>query len=175
MGIAKDDSLIRPARADDLESLPAIERAASQVFRGTKHEAFAEASGMDLADFEHWFKHGAIWVAETNGKLVGFAVAEALDGEGFLTEMDVLPEHARKGLGKQFIQLVREWGAAQGYREIRLITCSDIPWNAPFYRRVGFRILEESELSPALLREREEDTEDWFEEGDRVLMTISCT
>ncbi len=168
------DYLIRPARAEDLESLPAIERAASQVFRGTKHEGFAQASDMELADFEHWFEHGAIWVAETEGTLVGFAVAEELDGEGFLTEMDVLPEHTRNGLGRRFIQLVREWGAAQGHREIRLITCSDIPWNAPYYQRVGFRIMQESELSPVLLREREEDEEDWFDEGDRVLMAISC-
>jgi hypothetical protein len=39
-----DDYLIRPARADDLEFLTSFERAASQVFRGTKHQGFAEAS-----------------------------------------------------------------------------------------------------------------------------------
>ena len=46
----------------------------------------------------------------------------------------------------------------------------DIPWNAPFYGRLGFRALEEEELGPGLLAVREHEARDGLAVRERVCM-----
>ena len=49
-------------------------------------------------------------------------------------------------------QADRLWVAADedDYHTITLTTLRHIPWNAPWYQRLGFRVLETGELSEAL-------------------------
>ena len=42
------------------------------------------------------------------------------------------------------------WARASGHHAITLTALRHIPWNAPWYQRLGFRVLEETELSQAL-------------------------
>ena len=41
------------------------------------------------------------------------------------------------------------WAKGQGVPALTLTTYRDIPWNAPFYQRLGFAAVPERELSPA--------------------------
>jgi GNAT superfamily N-acetyltransferase len=168
------DYKIRPAQAEDLASLPAIEHAASQLFRETPYPRMAAGSYPDVQTFVDWFRDGAIWVAERDGTLVGFAAAEEIDGEGFLAELNVVPEHGRQGLGAQLIQAVKDWGAARGFSAVRLATMADIAWNAPYYARLGFRVMDETELTAGLLEVRREEAEGGVEMLHRVFMTAPC-
>jgi GNAT superfamily N-acetyltransferase len=61
--------------------------------------------------------------------------------------MDVDPAHGRRGLGAALVETVCDWARIQGYGVISLSTFRDLPWNAPFYAKLGFQILDESELS----------------------------
>src|SRR6185436_11263910 len=165
---------IRSARADDLPRLPEIEHAASQLFRHTEHAALADDTGPDLDNFERWWRKGAIWVAvDSADNLVGFAVAEELDGQGFLIELDVHPAHGRRGLGRRLIETVRAWAAQRGYAELRLSTFARIEWNAPYYARLGFRTLAEAELGPGLLEVRQGEVASGLEVTQRVFMTLA--
>jgi len=165
--------LIRSARADDLPRLPEIEHAASQLFRSTEYAALADDTGPDLAAFEQWWRAGAIWVAvDTEDNVVGFAVAEEIDNQGFLTELDVHPAHGRRGLGRRLIEEVRAWAAQREYTELRLSTFARIEWNTPYYARLGFCTLAEAELGPELLKVRQREAASGLDVTQRVFMTL---
>jgi GNAT superfamily N-acetyltransferase len=165
---------IRSARAEDLSLLPEIESAAPQRFRNTDYSELADDTGPDVERFQDWFHRGAIWVAgDTEDTIVGFAVAEEIDGQGFLTELDVHPDHGRQGLGRRLIAAVRVWAVEHGYEEMRLTTFADIAWNAPYYARLGFRLLKEHELGPGLLEVRKREAESGLNVARRVFMTLS--
>ena len=163
----------RPAQADDLPHLPEIESAAAQLFRDTGYAVLADDSPPDVSHFLSWFQEGAIWVAvDTQENLVGFAVAGEVDRQGFLIELDVHPAHGRRGLGRQLIELVRVWSMERGYVALRLSTFVDVNWNAPYYKRLGFRIMTEDELGPGLLEIQREEAASGLEVSRRVFMSL---
>ena len=163
----------RPAQANDLPRLPKIEQAAAQLFRDTEYSVLADDSPHDLTRFQSWFEEGAIWVAvDTDENVVGFAVVGEVDRQGFLIELDVHPAHGRRGLGRQLIELVRVWGMEQGYAALRLSTFVDVKWNAPYYKRLGFRIMTEGELGPGLLEIQREEAASGLEVTRRVFMSL---
>ncbi|MEZ4737234.1 MAG: GNAT family N-acetyltransferase [Caldilineaceae bacterium] len=162
---------IRPVRRAELPKLPRIEQAAGRLFAGTAHAWIDGDEGMGLASFEHWFVHGQIWVAADEAdEPVGFAVAHELDGNAYLHELDVDPAHGRRGLGTRLIEAVTVWAQENGYPAVTLATCVDIPWNAPYYTRLGFRALREDELAPGLQAVRTHEIEAGWAPADRVCM-----
>lgn len=148
---------IRPARPDDLPALPAIERAAASIFRTTQ---FAFVTDFPLASEALHPDHEQIWVAVTaDDRPVGFVLAHPLDGCVYLHELDVHPDHARRGLGRRLVAAVATWGRQTGAAAVTLATFRDIPWNGPFYASLGFRPLPEDNLGPGLraIRQAEAD------------------
>jgi ribosomal protein S18 acetylase RimI-like enzyme len=82
---------------------------------------------------------------------VGFAHVELIEPDAaHLEEIDVHPDHGRRGLGTQLVSAVCEWAAKQGYGSVTLTTFRDVPWNMPFYARLGFQVIRSDQLSPAL-------------------------
>ena len=163
----------RPAQAKDLPHLPKIEQAAAQLFRNTAYSILADDTPHDVMRFQSWFEEGAIWVAvDPQENVVGFAVAGEVDRQGFLIELDVHPVHGRRGLGRQLIELVRVWGLERGYVALRLSTFVDVNWNAPYYKRLGFRIMTEDELGPGLLEIQREEAASGLEVARRVFMSL---
>jgi GNAT superfamily N-acetyltransferase len=67
-----------------------------------------------------------------------------------LNELDVHPAYGKRGLGTALVEAVCEWARVSNYRAITLTTLRYIPWNAPWYQRLGFRILEDDELTAPL-------------------------
>ena len=82
-----------------------------------------------------------------SGEAVGFALVLEIGGFAHLEELDVLPPHGRKGLGSALLDAVCTWAGQGGYPAVTLSTFRDVPWNAPFYQRRGFRVVVPSELS----------------------------
>jgi ribosomal protein S18 acetylase RimI-like enzyme len=82
------------------------------------------------------------------GAVIGFAVACVIDGEGHLDELAVTPVHGRRGVGRALVDEVCAWSAAQGLPSVTLITFRDVPWNGPFYEKLGFEAV--TALTPAL-------------------------
>ncbi len=73
-----------------------------------------------------------------DGKVVGFAAFWPLDGLAHLCELDVHPDHGGRGLGRRLIAAGEAWARGQGMPAMTLATFVDVPWNAPFYARLGF-------------------------------------
>ncbi len=139
---------IRRAQPAELPQLPAIERAAAAQFRATQFAAMAD---LPLSAAEIDPAHDQIWVAVApTGAPVGFALVHRLATVAHLHELDVHPAHARRGLGRCLIEAVVVWAEGEGLRAITLTTFRNIPWNAPYYARIGFRPLAADELSAEL-------------------------
>lgn len=143
---------IRATRDADTAALPAIERAAAALFKayGWEGEQILE-DAFSADEHREYVAAGRSWVAvDGDDQPVGFAVASVVDGHAHLDEIDVHPDHGRRGIGRALIARVCAWARESGYRAIMLTTERDIPWNAPFYARLGFRILAPDELSDSL-------------------------
>ena len=143
---------IRPGREADISSLPNIERAAAQLFHQIEWETELDLDEV-LSEEQHrgYLEVGRLWVAADEDDLpVGFAVASIIDGHAHLDEIDVHPEHARQGIGRRLIEVVCTWARDAGYDTITLTTERYVPWNAPYYARLGFVEIPEAELTDGL-------------------------
>ena len=165
--------VIRPAQAQDLARLPALERAAVQRFRETEYSDLALDAGYDQDIYRAWFEQGAILIAERGGDLAGFATAEVVDGQGFYALLCVHPAHANRGLGRALTEAIKGWCKERGYTTLTMTTFPHVPWNAPIFERMGFRIMREQELTPGLLAIRDEEAESGLAPEERVFMTIA--
>lgn len=145
---ATDPYTIRTARPADLPALPAIERASAALFRATP---FAFIADFPLASPAIDPLLDLVWVAvDRADRPVGFAIARPLDGDLYLCELDVHPDHGRRGLGRRLIAAAADWARQHRFPGLTLRTFRDIPWNGPFYAQLDFRPILDADLSPGL-------------------------
>ena len=88
-------------------------------------------------------------------------------------EMDVLPEHGRRGLGAALVGAVVAWARRRGHHGVTLTTFRHLPWNGPFYRRLGFEALSESELTPQLAEHLHAEADAGLDPARRVAMRLA--
>ena len=114
---------------------------------------------------------GRAWVAVDDEAVIGFAIAWTVDGEGHLDEVAVAPDHGRRGVGRALVDEVVAWTAARQLPSITLTTFRDVPWNAPYYEKLGFVTV--TELSPALQALLDEQATWGLDPALRVVMRRS--
>lgn len=145
------------AEPEHLSPLPAIERAAAALFPSDLLPEILKNEVTSLADLARAQQAGRLWVAlisTTDNRYeqqpVGFALASTLGSDAFLVEMDVHPDYQQQGLGRALITTVAHWAKDAGYARLTLTTFAELPWNAPFYQRMGFEVLSPENASEAL-------------------------
>ena len=163
--------VIEPAHTDDLAKLGQVEIAANALFAGRGLAGVVANDSTSLAELTHAQAAGLLWVArEPSGEPVGFALLELVDGAAHLEEMDVDPAHGRRGVGRALLDAVVEWARGAGHRAVTLTTFRDVPWNAPFYERAGFRALAPHELGPGLAAVVRDEAARGLDPAQRVAM-----
>jgi predicted N-acetyltransferase YhbS len=83
----------------------------------------------------------------------------------------VTPAHGRRGVGRALVDEVVAWTVARELPSITLTTFRDVPWNAPYYEKLGFHVV--STLTPALQALVDEQATWGLEPSLRVLMRRS--
>lgn len=143
---------IRVGVEGDVASLGAVEERAATLFRDVGLAAAVDLPLHDPSALRVACREGRVLVAvDATDAPIGFAIVEAHpDGDVHLLELDVLPEHGGKGLGRALIAAAEDWGRRRGLGRITLTTFRDVPFNAPFYARVGFVVLEGSAVGGRL-------------------------
>ncbi|WP_090859458.1 GNAT family N-acetyltransferase [Nocardioides lianchengensis] len=160
---------VRPARAADLPLLAGIEADADELFL----ERFGNppwdppTPGQDRA-----FEPGFLLVAARPP--VGFAHVLEIDGDAHLELLAVRRDHGRQGIGTALVAAAKAEARARGHRRLTLSTYRDVPWNAPFYERLGFRELERLEHWHRAAQ-RTEERMGLLEHGPRLMMVTSLT
>ncbi len=101
---------------------------------------------------------GRLWVITSSDDCpAGFLITEMVDGCVHVEQVSVDPGSARRGLGRALLDHAAQQAAAAGVRAVTLTTFAQVPWNAPYYARCGFRVLTDAEVTPGLraIRRRE--------------------
>ena len=83
-----------------------------------------------------------IWVAESEGRIVGFAAvgpSRTEDDSGELYAIYVLPEAWGTGAASQLMAEAKDWFAEEGYATAMLWVLADNPRARRFYEREGWR------------------------------------
>lgn len=162
---------VRRATTDELATCAEIERRAAVRFLPFGLAEVMATVVTPLDALEQGVRERGLFVAtHPDDGIVGFALVTELDGEAHLLELDVLPEHGRKGLGRTLVLATLAWAYGRHLPRMTLCTLSFVPWNAPFYASLGFRVLEEHELGGALQQERERDRARGLPDDGRVIM-----
>jgi GNAT superfamily N-acetyltransferase len=172
MKILESGYTVRSAHAEELPLLAQIERSAAVLFLDTPYAFLANDEPLSLEFVRQRFQVGQVWVAvDPQNIVVGFAITCELDDTIYLQEMDVAPKHGRRGLGSGLVETVCTWAQLQGYDAISLSTFRDLAWNTPFYSKLGFQILDESELSMGFQQIRQQEQEAGLPISARVIMS----
>lgn len=145
---------IRPATAEDAIHLPPIERAAGELFRQWPGlEWIADDTVTSAARHHEMIDAGFSLVAETaDCRIIGFASAEMIGQNLHLWQIAIAPTHQRQGIGAAMIDAIQILAKHHATRAITLTTFRDVPWNQPWYQRLGFVILTEADTPPDLHR-----------------------
>ncbi|MEL7331328.1 MAG: GNAT family N-acetyltransferase [Cyanobacteria bacterium J06560_2] len=141
---------VRLARATEIYALPEIESVAAQRFSPYLDQleisdellrGLTPLTFLRRAQIEH-----RLWVAVINegpaDRPVGFIVVKFLPESCFIVEISVHPDHGRKGVGSALIQACCKGAEAKGAAWVTLTTFRQVPWNIPFYQRLGFDCLK---------------------------------
>ncbi|QQM39968.1 GNAT family N-acetyltransferase [Streptomyces liliifuscus] len=171
---------IRPATPADLPLLQDIERAAGEPFRTLGMTEIADDEPPALELLERFREAGHAWVAEAESdgaegdgdtaRPVAYLIGEPVDGSFHIEQVSVHPDAAHRGVGRTLIAYAADRARDQGLTGLTLTTFTEVPWNAPYYERIGFRTLTDPELTPGLRKIRATEAEHGLDRWPRVCM-----
>ena len=164
---------VRLARPDELDALPAIEMAADRRFRTTLYAELVDGyPTTELEDFAETQDRWGLWVAVDAGdRPVGFAHCKPVGrGTVYVAQLSVHPDHAGRGLGGRLLDRVAAFHGPRGVARLTLTTFRDIPWNAPYYARLGFQEVADLGTEVFLKRQIDEQIRAGFPAASRVAM-----
>jgi GNAT superfamily N-acetyltransferase len=159
---------IRSGAPSDIAPVRELERRSAARFADTVFSELVDDEPTDAETLAERVAAGGLLVACEGDRALAFVMFRAVDGCGYIEQIDVLPEAAGRRIGAALLDAVADLGRTRGWQTLTLSTFRDIPWNAPYYRRLGFRDL--AELTPGLLAIREEHLERGLDESRRVFM-----
>lgn len=164
--------MIRPANQNDLTSLQAVEVAAGKIFEDVGMPEIALDVPPSLTWLGGFQQAGRLWVATDDaGEPAAYCAVELVGASAHIAQVSVHPRLARRRIGADLIEAVNEWAEAQGLDALSLTTFRKVPWNAPYYARLGFRELPEGEWSPELRAVVDRETAQGLNPAARAVMT----
>lgn len=164
---------VRLARPDELDALPIIEQAADRRFAATPYAALIAAyPTTEIEDFADAQDRWALWVATgVEDRPVGFAHCKQIGRTTlYVAQLSVHPGHAGHRLGARLLDRVAEFHGPRGVQRLTLTTFRDLPWNAPYYARLGFREVPDLAAEVFLKRQIDEQIRSGFSPESRVAM-----
>lgn len=163
--------MIRSARPNDLSDLRDIERAAGAAFYHLDMDDIAEDEPPTVEELAAFQTAGRAWVAvDAADRPVAYLLVESVDGSAHIEQVSVHPDYARRGIGKALVEAAADWARSKALTGLTLTTFTHVPWNAPYYERLGFQVLREHELTRGLRAIREHEATLGLDRWPRVVM-----
>ncbi|KAL2070512.1 hypothetical protein VTL71DRAFT_13538 [Oculimacula yallundae] len=130
---------IRRPRTTDIPLLAQVERSAAQIYRTADMDSLADGATLDPYILITIANAGYLWVAANRfDEPVGFLGGNYLSGNFHIIELSVAKEYQGRGIGSALVATMSQQVRLEGYRSITLTTFRDLPWNAPWYAKLGF-------------------------------------
>ncbi len=152
-----------------MEAMREVERDAGRRFRDIGLDQVADDPLPSPEELTRRVTEGRAWVAERH-RVMGYALASIVDGEGHLDQVSVIPAEAGHAIGRDLIEQVHRWAHDQGLGAVTLTTYADVPWNGPYYARLGYEDLDDAELGPELAAIRSAERTRGLDVAPRVAM-----
>ena len=119
-------------------------------------------------------RDGRAWVATDDAGDVDVPVAyllvDLVDGAAHIEQVSVHPAHAGRRLGSALLDAAAAWAKQHDVKFLTLTTFAEVPWNAPYYARLGFDVLPEDQVGEGLRRIREREAAHGLDRWPRVAM-----
>jgi ribosomal protein S18 acetylase RimI-like enzyme len=149
---------IRVAEPGDAVALPAIEFSAGLRFRTIPELAFlADGDDMPVEAHRRYIDQQSEWVAVTGThEIVGFLAAEVVERDLHIWELAVHAGAQNRGIGRRLIEAATAFACERGLESLTLTTFANVPWNAPWYARLGFAVTREDERVATIVRSETE-------------------
>ncbi|MGW2917596.1 GNAT family N-acetyltransferase [Streptomyces angustmyceticus] len=186
--------IIRTPALADLPAFRTIERAAGEAFRALGMPQIADDEPPSLAELTAYQHAGralaayedpdrtpadatrsgtgngtgaAPWAGPGPGQPIAYLLWTPVDGCTHIDQVSVHPQHAHRRIGRALIDHAERAGGAA---PLTLTTFTDVPWNAPYYTRLGFHILTDTALTPGLRAIRTHEASMGLDRWPRVCM-----
>ena len=140
---------VRLAEADEVFEIQRIGLDADERFVAAGHPELAGETIPDDAAARA-IRDGRLWVVLRDGDLIGWAITGRLGGELVLGQISVLQRAGGAGAGTALLKAVIANARMRHEASMVLNTQRDVPWNAPWYAKHGFEVIDEAALSEAL-------------------------
>jgi ribosomal protein S18 acetylase RimI-like enzyme len=133
--------------------------------------AVADDEPLSITELTAFQQNDRAWVITDDAdRPVAYLLLDVVDGNAHVEQVSVHPSHARQGLGKTLLDTAAAWAQQHGLAALTLTTYTNVPWNAPYYRRLGFQIMPEEEITEGLRRIREHEQARGLARWPRVTM-----
>ncbi len=156
------DVAIRPGTSADVPRLAEISRAAFTLFGRAGVDLPPDDPESELAGAGRILV-ADLPVAEGASATVGFTWLIEVDGNAHVEEISVHPDHGRQGVGSALLEAACSDAAGRGLAAVTLTTFRDVPFNGPWYSRMGFVEVPETEWGTDL-------TAKWRDEAEAGLL-----
>lgn len=165
---------IRLTREDDAPHLPALEQSAGVAFLAIAELAWiAEDSNLSIDDHLAAVRDGTSWVAiEGDDRPVGFLCAERCGDDLHIHEIAVRHDRQGRGIGRALIEAAIAWAQGRSLSAVTLTTFRNVPWNEPFYARLGFETLSADSIDQRLALVVQQETEHGLQPETRCAMRL---
>lgn len=164
---------IRRARADEAEHLQGICLRADCAYIEVGRPGMADDPfPIDLLRAS--IERGRTDVAVAgDGEVVGWILVARAASEPCIAQVAVEPKHGRRGVGTALVEHACAELAGDGHATVVLNTDRDIPWNAPWYGRLGFVVVDPVEWTDDMRQVAAEQVEMGLDWATRVHMRRS--
>ncbi len=135
-------------------------------------DAVADDDPGSVEELAPYADGGRAFVAVTaTDRPMGYLLLDVVDNAAHVEQVSVHPDFARRGVGSRLMEQARAWASAEGFDAITLTTFVDVPWNGPYYERLGFTFLLPEEEPPGLRAIREHERDHGLDAWRRASMT----
>ena len=147
------DIHIRLSELKDIPALTKVEKSAAKKFLDIPELAWlANDDVMTHEMHQKAILEKTSWTAqdEQSLEIVGFLSGQEIASEFHLQEVSVCAEYQGRSIGKALVETALQHATLKGLISATLTTFVEVPWNAPFYKKLGFEIIEYNVLSVRL-------------------------
>ena len=136
---------LRPARPAESQLLVEICLDADRAFSEAGIDSLAE-DPFPIEVLDEAIPDGNVTVAtDDHDTPIGWLLVSHAGSEPCIAQIAVLRAHGRRGVGSSLLEHAIDELTRAGHDSVVLDTARDLPWNAPWYRRHGFEVVDPSD------------------------------